>query len=203
MAITINIDSQNVVQTSAEWALDTTVYSDLQILFVSDLFYGATDQMQFKKADGVQTFADLDFMPIGSGGGSNVVAIEYTNVGGSALNDLQDYFVSAGTTLGNTVNSSAPEPIPAGTVIGAYIATYNASTFGTSEDITLTLVDKDNNDLGLISNTVKWDTRNNYYAVALNFAVTDINTFIRIDVPAMVTNPTSAKLCLNLLIELP
>jgi len=202
MAITINIDSQNVVQTSAEWALDNTVYSDLQILFVSDLFYGSTDQMQFKKADGVQTFADLDYMPIGAGG-SSMVSIEYTNVGGSALNDLQDYFVSNGTTLGNTVNSSVPEPIPTGTVKKAYIATYNASTFGSSEDITLTLVDKDNNTLGLISNAVKWDTRNNFYAVDLDFSVTEINTFIRIDVPAMVTNPTSAKLCLNLIIELP
>jgi len=62
MAINININSQNVVQTTAEWATDTTVYSDKFVLWVSDLFYGATDQMQFKKADGVQTFADLDFM---------------------------------------------------------------------------------------------------------------------------------------------
>ena len=64
MAVEINIPSQNKTQTSAEWATDTTVYSDTFVLWVSDLFYSNTDQMQFKKADGVKTFANLDFMPI-------------------------------------------------------------------------------------------------------------------------------------------
>jgi hypothetical protein len=66
--IPFNIPSQNVVKTTAEWLTDTTVYSDKLILWVSDEFY-TTNQMKFKKANGVNTFAELDFMPIGSGSG--------------------------------------------------------------------------------------------------------------------------------------
>ena len=60
----INIDSQIVVNTAALWSADATVYSSKRILVVSDLTYGATDQRKFKIADGVQTFAQLDFMPL-------------------------------------------------------------------------------------------------------------------------------------------
>jgi len=50
MAINININSQNVVQTTAEWATDTTIYPDKYVLWVSDDFYPGTDQMKFSKA---------------------------------------------------------------------------------------------------------------------------------------------------------
>jgi hypothetical protein len=202
MAITINIDSQNVVQTTAEWALDSTVYSDKFVLWVSDAFYGATDQMQFKKADGVQTFANLDFMPIGGGGGGDAVMIEYVNINGNALADLQDYFVSSGSTMGNTVNSSTPEPIPTGTITEAYISTYNGSTFGSAENITLTLVDETGASLGVIANDITFDARNRFFKKTLSIAVTEGRTFIKVDVPTMVTNPASAKIIINLKIEL-
>jgi hypothetical protein len=64
MAININIDSQIVTQTISEWAIDTTIYVTNTLLFVSDSTYLFTNQQKFKKADGVNTFADLDFMPI-------------------------------------------------------------------------------------------------------------------------------------------
>jgi len=60
----INVSSQIVVNTAALWSADATVYSAKRILVVSDLFYGATDQRKFKIADGTQTFAQLDFMPL-------------------------------------------------------------------------------------------------------------------------------------------
>lgn len=202
MAINININSQNVVQTTAEWALDSTVYSDKFVLWVSDAFYGATDQMQFKKADGVQTFANLDFMPIGGGGGGDAVMIEYVNINGNALADLQDYFVSSGSTMGNTVNSSTPEPIPTGTVVEAYISTYNGSTFGSAENITLTLVDETGASLGVIANDITFDARNRFFKKTLSIAVTEGRTFIKVDVPPMVINPASAKIIINLKIEL-
>ena len=63
MAVEINIPSQNKTQTSAEWATDTTVYSDM-LLFISDSTYLFTNQQKFKKANGINTFAELDFMPI-------------------------------------------------------------------------------------------------------------------------------------------
>ena len=60
----INIESQIVVQTSAQWAADNTVYSAKRILVTSDVYYGSTDQRKFKIADGVQTWSNLDYMPI-------------------------------------------------------------------------------------------------------------------------------------------
>ena len=197
----ININSQNVVQTTAEWASDTTVYSDKYVLWVSDSFYSGTDQMQFKKADGTQTFANLDFMPLG-GGGASVMA-EYSHTNTSALADNSDYFISINTSLANTVNATVPEPIPAGKVVKALISTYNGSTFGSSEGVTLTLVYKDGNSLGLLSNNVKYDARNNFLEVVLDIDIsTSQNTFIKIDSPTMITNPTATKTCVNLIIEL-
>lgn len=61
MAINVNISSQIVVQTAAQWAADATVYSAKRILVTSDAFYGSSDQRKFKIADGVQTWANLDY----------------------------------------------------------------------------------------------------------------------------------------------
>lgn len=61
----INIDSQIVVQTAAQWAADTDVYSEKRILVTSDVYYTGTDQRKFKLANGVDTWANLDYMPLG------------------------------------------------------------------------------------------------------------------------------------------
>jgi len=201
MAINININSQNVVQTTAEWATDTTIYPDKYVLWVSDDFYPGTDQMKFSKANGVDPWQMLDFMPIGVGGTESVM-VEYVNINGNALADSQDYFVSSGSTMGNTVNSSTPEPIPTGTVVEAYISTYNGSTFGSAENITLTLVDETGASLGVIANDITFDARNRFFKKTLSIAVTEGRTFIKVDVPPMVTNPASAKIIINLKIEL-
>lgn len=198
----INIESQNVVQTTAEWASDTTVYSDKYVLWVSDLFYSGTDQMQFKKANGADSFSNLDFMPIGVSGGNSVI-IEYSHTSTSILADGSDYFISVNTVLGNTVNSTVPEPIPSGKLVKALISTYNGSTFGSSEGLSLTLVDKDNNTIALLSDNVKYDARNNFLEVSLDVDIPNsLNTFIRIDVPVMATNPSASKTCVNLIIEI-
>lgn len=81
----INIDSQIVVQTAAQWAADATVYSAKRILVTSDEYYGSTDQRKFKIANGVDTWSNLDYVPISqtlaevlvngnSTGGSNIVS---------------------------------------------------------------------------------------------------------------------------------
>lgn len=59
----INISSQLVVQTAAQWAADTTVYSAKRILITSDATYTGTDQRKFKIANGVDTWANLDYFP--------------------------------------------------------------------------------------------------------------------------------------------
>jgi hypothetical protein len=60
----VNIPSQIVVQTAAQWAVDATVYSNKRILVTSDEYYGSTDQRKFKIADGTQTWAQLDYFPL-------------------------------------------------------------------------------------------------------------------------------------------
>lgn len=61
---TVNIPSQIVIQTAAQWAVDATVYSAKRILVTSDVFFIGTAQRKFKIADGVQTWAQLDYVPI-------------------------------------------------------------------------------------------------------------------------------------------
>lgn len=61
----INISSQIVVQTAAQWASDTTVYSEKRILVTSDAYWDSTDQRKFKIADGVQTWSQLQYLPVG------------------------------------------------------------------------------------------------------------------------------------------
>lgn len=73
MAVTVNIDSQIVVKTAAQWAADSTVYSAKRILVTSDEYYGATDQRKFKIANGTDTWSNLDYMPIGAGGASGLL----------------------------------------------------------------------------------------------------------------------------------
>jgi hypothetical protein len=62
---TVNIPSQLVIQTAAEWAADSDVYGQHNILVTSDVYYSGTDQRKFKLANGVDTWSDLDYMPLG------------------------------------------------------------------------------------------------------------------------------------------
>lgn len=103
MAVTVNIDSQIVVKTAAQWAADSTVYSSQRILVTSDVTYTNSDQRKFKIADGVQTWSNLDYMPIDTG--ANGVRSIY-----------QDFTVSSaltGTTSITLINSAL---IPANTI---------------------------------------------------------------------------------------
>lgn len=61
---TININGNVRVNTVANWTSDVTVYSAKTILISSDATYTGVDQRKFKIADGVQTWANLDYMPI-------------------------------------------------------------------------------------------------------------------------------------------
>lgn len=61
---TININGNVRVNTVANWTADVTVYSAKTILISSDATYTGVDQRKFKIADGVQAWANLDYMPI-------------------------------------------------------------------------------------------------------------------------------------------
>jgi hypothetical protein len=69
----ININNlTKEIQTAAEWAVDAEVKDAGKILITSDVFYNSTDQPKFKLGNGVDTWSNLDYMPIAEGGVSSV-----------------------------------------------------------------------------------------------------------------------------------
>lgn len=65
MSIRNIVNPTRVNKTLAEWAMDATVYSENKILVSEDLFYSGTNQPRYKLANGVDTWADLDYVPAG------------------------------------------------------------------------------------------------------------------------------------------
>ena len=56
--------------TSANWTSNNPILAAGEVAFTSDVFYTSTDQQRFKIGDGVQTWAQLDYVPEGGGGTS-------------------------------------------------------------------------------------------------------------------------------------
>lgn len=201
MAVNINIDSQFDVKTEAQWAADATVYSEnYGLLISSDSTWPGTDQRRFKIPNGVDTWSNLDYPPVGEADAVSFFKFSHTTT--NAILDGSDYFISSGTIMGNTINSSTPMPLPTGKVVEAYISSYNGSTFGTAETMTLTLVDETNTSQGTLSTSVTFDARNRFFKETVDIDITEGRFFIRLDVPTMVTNPTAAKITINLKMEL-
>lgn len=80
---TLNINGNVLVNTVANWTTDVTVYSAKTILISSDATYTGVDQRKFKIADGVQTWANLDYMPIDARALSEIL-----DVGNQANQDI-------------------------------------------------------------------------------------------------------------------
>ena len=198
----INIDSQLVVQTAAQWAADSTVYSNKRMLLTSDVFYTGTDQPRFKFGDGVQTWANLDYIPEG-GGGTDMVVYSYFNTNSTTLADLQDYFLGQMGALGGTVNAFAHIPIKGGTLREVYIQTYNGSTFGTNEGVTVTLFTNGGADSYEITTGLTYDARHtNQSFTGLSETIVDGASYLVLDTPTFATNPTSAQTRVTLIVEL-
>lgn len=94
---TLNIEGNLLSDTEANWAADAVVYTDKQMLISTDAQFGSTDQNKFKLANGADTWANLDYMPIGIGG-TNAYSLTWD---GFVFNpaDLTEYFIAAGIQM--------------------------------------------------------------------------------------------------------
>jgi hypothetical protein len=201
MAINFNIDSQIVVQTAAQWAVDATVYVNKRILVTSDVFYTGLDQPRFKFANGVDTWANLDYIP--EGGGTNSVAITYATTGNTNLTDGGVFYLGVVNSLTASLNGTGYLPLPSGTVTDAYISGFNASTIGSSEAITVSLMSNNIIDINTITTALTMDARHIYLAVnGLSIAVTAGGSFLRFEIPTMATNPNAAQFRVTLIMTL-
>lgn len=90
----INITSQIVVQTAAQWAADVTVYSAKRILVTSDVLYTGIDQRKFKLANGTDAWSALDYVPVGEL--LNGITIDWSRDSGGYL---QSWFYAHTSTL--------------------------------------------------------------------------------------------------------
>ena len=136
------------------------------------------------------------------GGGGQTVTIQYGNWAGSGISDGTTYKVAQQVGLTTGANGFARIPIPAGTVNKVYISTYNASTFGSSEALTVRLLSDDGTNDDTLSTTIMADARHYYEAITgLGITTTDNLSWIEFDVPVMATNPASFQLRVTLLIE--
>ena len=57
------ISFPTIVKTQTDWMGDSTVYAEGYILFSSDVLFTGTNFQKYKKADGVQTWVQLDYFP--------------------------------------------------------------------------------------------------------------------------------------------
>lgn len=99
--------------TSANWTAANPVISAGEIVYTTDVFYSGTDQMKFKVGDGVQTWSQLDYMPIGTGSSltfSNGLTLTGSNItlGGTltantTITGAFDFEIDAGAGATKTI----------------------------------------------------------------------------------------------------
>ena len=179
MALTFNLPSQIVVQTAAQWAVDATVYSNKRILVTSDEYYGSTDQRKFKIADGTQTWANLDFMPISQtlaqvlANGSSTNAVSFKSPDSLtellvANNNIDAYVddTSNVSEINITPNTIVISTTGASIDLSAASVTKNSSEILTSANITQTITN------GVTDKAPSEDAV--YDALALKSNITDI-----------------------------
>lgn len=137
------------------------------------------------------------------GGGTDTVVVQYGHTNGNALGDSADYFIGMGTSMGNTGNSSIQIGIQAGTLVRADIATYNASTFGSSEASTVSVFSNNFAQEDTISTSVLFNARHSLVSITgLSINLLAGLSVIKLLTPVFTTNPASAKINITLYIEI-
>jgi hypothetical protein len=153
MALTFNLPSQIVVQTAAQWAVDATVYSNKRILVTSDVYYGSTDQRKFKVADGVQTWTNLDYMPIAQTLAQVLANGSNTNGVSLKSNDNLTEFLVTNNNIDSYVDNGSDV-----SEINMTPTTIAISTTGSSIDLSATSVTKNSVEIATVNDIVPVNT---------------------------------------------
>jgi hypothetical protein len=153
MALTFNLPSQIVVKTAAQWAVDTTVYSNKRILVTSDVYYGSTDQRKFKIADGTQTWSNLDYMPIAQTLAQVLANGSNTNSVSLKSNDNLTEFLVANNNIDAYVDNGSDV-----SEINMTPTTISISTTGASIDLSAASVTKNSVEIATINDIVQVNT---------------------------------------------
>jgi len=149
---------------------------------------------------GANPFATINDLSGGSGTNTNVIM--FSNTSGTNLADSSDYFITAGTAMGNTPNSSVKMPIPAGTLTGYSIVSYVGGSFATSEAAAVSLVWNNGANEELLSNSVMFDARDNKYVGTKSVSVAESYGWVRLDTPVYTNNPSATKIIILLTFEI-
>lgn len=139
----------------ANWAATTTPIPALKKVFSTDVFYTGTDQPKWKVGDGVQTWSQLDYMPIGT-----------------ATTPTLQQVLTAGSTL--TSNASITGTVQVDIVVSHFDVT-TADGYVIIDDSSGTRVGTANGDVDLffsnvtkelyayVDNKITWDSPNHYF----------------------------------------
>ena len=125
----------------------------------------------------------------------------FFNTNGSNLANADDYFITVGTSMGATENSSTKMPIPAGTLTAYSIVTYVGGSFASNEASSVSFVWADGASEELLSNAVLFDARNNKITGTKSVAVTESYGWIRLDTATFSSNPSATKILILLTFE--
>jgi len=209
---TLNINGNIRTNTAAGWGADATVYTAKTILVTTDATYGATDQRKFKIADGSQTWSNLDYFPVSGYDDatssiqtqldSKKYGVDFGFYGSSVIADSTSYyFGQVNASPATTTSGAGGRPLRSGTITGAIISVYNASTIPSNESITLNLLHGATfATSNLITNTLTIDA--NRHAVtsitglSINIAA-DTHGLCEMIVPVMATNGNAVQMRLE------
>jgi len=137
----------------------------------------------------------------GTSGGDNLL-FQFFSTSNTGLADSTTYHMGQMAGLSTGANGFKRITMPAGTITEAYISIYNASTFGTSENITINFISNDGGTSDTITTVMQADLRNNTLVITgLSFTIVEGNTYIDIVVPSMATNPAAAQISVSVKIE--
>lgn len=138
----------------------------------------------------------------GSGSGTNSLAFTYSTTTGASLADSTTYRLIIQTNLTTGLNANPRQYLPAGTITAVYISTYNGGTFGTSETATLKFLSNNGGTSDTVTTNVLWDARHSFMPITgLSITIVAGATLIEIDTPTYATNPSSAEIIVNVILE--